>query len=64
MKRITDDQVKKPDVMQIFSNHIVDDDTSHAKYKVGGLDELLVNEETIILGITWHCYNDKFFQVV
>ena len=60
MKRITDDQVENQDVTPIFSNDIVEDDASYAKYKVGGLGELLVNEETKILGITWHCYDDKF----
>ena len=52
MKRITDDQVESQDVTPIFSNHIVEDDTSYAKYKVGGLDKLSINEETKILGIT------------
>ena len=60
MKRITDDQVENKDVTPIFSDHIVEDDVSYAKYKVGGFDELSVNEETKILGITWHCYDDKF----
>ena len=59
MKRITDDQVENQDVTPIFSHHIAEYDASYAKYKVGGLDELLVNEETKILGITWHCYDDK-----
>ena len=61
MKRITDDQVENQDVTPIFSNHIEEDDTSYGKDKVGGLDELSVNEEAKILGITWHCYDDSLF---
>ena len=52
LKRINDDQVEIQDVTPIFSNHIVEDDASYAKYKVGGLHEFSVNEETKILGNT------------
>ena len=43
--------------MPILWNYIVEDSASYAKYKVGGLDELSVNDETKILGSTWHCYS-------
>ena len=52
--------MEKKDVIPIFSNHIVENDTSYAKYKVGGLDERSVDDETKIPGVTWHHYDDEF----
>ena len=48
MERITDDQVENQDAAPIFLNHIVEDDTSYAKYKVDVLCYRLMKKRNFL----------------